>query len=124
MRSPINIRAGAVAAAGIIRKIGLSKSAAKKSRPTIIAVIPVRPPDSIPAADSPYTFAVEQPSPEAPIVANASAVSAVFGSFISPCALTKPARWHMAFIATKELNRSKKTSVSNAGKSIEKWLNR
>ena len=50
IRKPTTTSAGAVANDGIARKTGDKKSAAKKSRPVMIAVRPVRPPSSTPEA--------------------------------------------------------------------------
>ena len=46
------MRAGAVAKVGMAPTTGAMKMAAKKSRPVVMAVMPVRPPAATPAADS------------------------------------------------------------------------
>ena len=50
INTPTIIRAGAVAALGIIRARGAIKRASKNRTPVVTAVKPVRPPSPIPAA--------------------------------------------------------------------------
>ncbi|QSZ55574.1 hypothetical protein AYX19_20955 (plasmid) [Paenarthrobacter ureafaciens] len=78
----------------------------------------MRPPLSIPAADSPKQMAVEVPAREAPMAAMASADRASVGFSIAPWSSTRPARWHRAFMAARELNRSMNTRDSMAGRAM------
>ena len=81
---PTKISAGAVTKAGIDEIIGVKKSAMAKHIPVMIETSPVRPPSSIPDADSTKHVTVDVPS-SAPIIVEEESTTKAFDSdFVSP----------------------------------------
>ena len=72
IKPPTMIRTGEVATLGMMLKKGQNKSDVRNKSPITSAVTPVRPPSSIPAADSIYVVVVDVPIKDAKTVASAS----------------------------------------------------
>lgn len=85
------IRTGAVAAAGIIRAIGLKNKLRKKNTLVVIAVSPVLPPAPTPAADSTNVVIVVVPNIAPTTVPSASTVNGFCISGKSPFSSRSPA---------------------------------
>ena len=76
IKKPTITSAGAVAKAGIARKIGAKNKLRKKRTAAVTAVRPVRPPTATPALLSTKVVTVEVPSRAPPVVAMESASKA------------------------------------------------
>ncbi|MBA7713609.1 hypothetical protein ES703_122614 [subsurface metagenome] len=85
---PTIISAGAVAYSGTIPTIGTNNSASRNKTPVTIEVNPLRPPCSMPDADSIYEVVVDVPSTAPIIVATASIPSNLSSPFILPFSST------------------------------------
>ena len=85
IKNPTIIKAGAVANAGIAKKIGEKNNANKNNPPAVKAVKPVFPPSAIPEVDSTKVVIVEVPNIAPAVVPNASVKSTFLtcGSFPS-----------------------------------------
>ena len=85
IKKPTITSAGAVAKAGIARKIGAKNKLRKNRTAAVTAVRPVRPPTATPALLSTKVVTVEVPSRAPPVVAmeSASKAPSIFGSLPS-----------------------------------------
>lgn len=92
-RMPTITSAAPVAAPGIIRNRGLMKQHSRKKKPVVIAVRPVRPPASIPEADSAKVLIVEIPKKE-PTRRNSFHIKS------SPPAKCVSNQWHILCVFT------------------------
>lgn len=130
IRTPTNIRAGAVAAFGMIVITGAMTNDARNSNDVTNAVIPVHPPSAIPVLDSTKTVAVDDPRQAPAVVATASHIMGSFIHGISPfsssilACLAVPGKVPtVSNIPTREKEMTTITSIRTISTGLDAFLN-
>ena len=131
IRTPTNIRAGAVAAFGMIVITGAMTGDARNSNDVTNAAIPVRPPSAIPVLDSTKTAAADDPRQAPAVVATASHIMVSFIHGIPPfssstlACLAVPSRVPtVSNISTSEKETTTMTSVRIISTGLDAFPNR